>query len=113
MSEYEMASLHIELYNAIQASLTVFLTVLSGFLIASYFAAHRLDRFTGFVALTVFIGFSLLNISGTGGTLRSYARLAREMRAFAERGRGLAWHSTRDIPLPVVDALEPLWTLAG
>lgn len=65
------------------------------------------------MALAVFVGFSLLNISGTGGTLRSYGRLAHEMRAFAESGRGLAWHSTRDIPLPVVDALEPLWTVAG
>jgi hypothetical protein len=113
MSEYEMASLHTELFNAVQSSVTVLLSVLSGFLLISFFAAHRLDRITAAVGLATFIGYVLLNVAGTSGALISYARLTHEMRAYAASGQGLEWHNAARAPSWVVDALSPAILVAG
>ncbi len=71
MSEYEMASLHAELFNSVQQSLAIFITVLSGFLVMSYLAAHRLSRFTATICLIAFLGFEAVTLLGTGATLLS------------------------------------------
>lgn len=113
MSEYEMASLHTELFNAIQSSVTVMLSVLSGFLLISYFAAHRLDRLTAAVGLLTFCGYVVLNFAGTSGLLLSYARLTHKIREAAAAGAGLEWHNAARAPAWVVDALSPAMLLAG
>ena len=74
MSEFEMASMHAALYGAIQQSMAVFITVLSGFLVMSYLAAHRLTRTMAVLGGTTYAGYLILNVLGTSGMLLSYAR---------------------------------------
>lgn len=113
MSEFEMASLHVELFNSVQSSVTVFLTVLSAFLVTSYFAAHRLRPAMAAIGVIAYAGFEVANLMGTSATLRSYAGLTREMQAYAASGRGLAWHNTSDALLWIVGALQPGMLVLG
>lgn len=113
MTEYEMASLHAEIFNSIQASLTVFISVMSGFLVISVFFAHRLDRITAFVFLVAMLGFELLIAMGIAAQLRTYAGLSAEMQAFAAAGHGLSWHNVSDMPLTIPHALRPAWLTAS
>jgi hypothetical protein len=96
-----------------QSSMTVFLTLFSGFVAISYFAAHRLDRISMIVGLAFFVGFALFNLLGTGAALRSYSGLSHEMQSFAAAGRGLRWHNAGDAPLLVVDIMQPIIMVGG
>jgi hypothetical protein len=107
MSDYEMASLHAELFNAIQSSIAVFLSILSGFLLLSYFAAHRLDRISAAVTLLIFAGYSAVNLSGTSGTLTSYAGLTHQIRERVASTGGLSWHNAAHMPGWLADILSP------
>src|SRR5262245_9002896 len=113
MSEYEMAALHAELFNSVQASMTVFLTLFSGFVAVSYFAAHRLDRVSVAVGLVFFVGFALFNLLGTGAAMRTYAGLSHDMQAYAAAGRGLRWHNVSNAPLWAIDIMQPVIMLGG
>jgi hypothetical protein len=113
MSEFEMASMHATIYSAIQASLTVFITVLSGFLVMSYLVAHRLTRTMAVLGATTYGGFLIFNVLGTSGMLLTYAKLSEQMQAYANTGKGLAWHGAADMPIAVIYAMQPLFLIAG
>lgn len=113
MTEYEMASLHAEIFNSIQASLTVFISVMSGFLVISVLFAHKLDWITAAVFSVALLGFETLIAMGIAAQLRTYAGLSAEMQAFAAAGGGLSWHNTNDMPLAIVHALRPAWLAAS
>lgn len=100
MTAYELASLHTKLFSAIQASLTVFFSVLSGFLLLSYLAAHRLRRVMAAICVVAYAGFEMLNVLGMSGLLRSYAGLTGTMRAICP-------------PLWVVDSLSLVFLVSG
>jgi hypothetical protein len=113
MSEFEMAYLHTELFNAVQLTLTVYVSVLSGFLVLSYLAAHRLTRTMTAISLFVYAGFSATVVFGANRVLVSYAGLSREMHTFAGAGKGLAWHSTATLVPWLPEALPFAFLAAG
>lgn len=112
MSEFELASLHSQMYVQAQSALGTLLTVLSGFLIVSYLAAHRLDRTTIAVGLAIYVGFGTFLVLGASRTMATYAGLSLEIAKYAQSGRGLAWHGATSAPIWVLDMM-PLFAITA
>lgn len=113
MSEFELASLHSQMYVQAQAALSTLLTVMSGFLIVSYLAAHRLDRTMIGIGLTLYVGFSTFLVLGASRTMATYAGLSQQIVTFAQNGRGLAWHGATTAPIWLLELLPLFVVVAG
>lgn len=59
MTEYEQVSLFFAILEVANTSLTIYMTLLFGMVVASYMAAHRLDRVMMVLALIIYSIFCL------------------------------------------------------
>ena len=98
MTEFEMAYLQNDILLALGSAGSYFFAILTAFLVASYLVAHRLTRPMAAVVVTIFIVASWGSIVTMYRITDSLAGLAREMKAFAEAGKGLTWHGITRTP---------------
>jgi cell division protein FtsB len=103
MTEFEMAYLVNEMRNGVVSSLSLYFGVLTAFLVASYVAAHRLTRTMTTIVVGLFTLFSLLMFASINSQQQALAALAKEVRAFAAAGKGLAWHPGTKVPDWAID----------
>lgn len=82
MSEYEFHTLFIEYMSLSMILLMNLVTVLSGFLIASYLVAHKLDRTMVRIVVGVFTGVMLMMIGQMFLTWMDAAAIAQEIQTF-------------------------------
>ena len=105
MTAYELASLHAQIGDNVNAQLTNFLTLLSLYLGAGYLIAHRLTLWSAIAFTGIFVivesGYSLVMFR----TLGSVVGVSREIRRLAEQGQGLEWHQAMITPGWVLDRL--------
>jgi hypothetical protein len=98
MTAYELASLHAQISDNVNAQLTNFLTLLSLYLGAGYLIAHRLTLWSAIALTGIFVvvesGFSTVMYR----TLASLIGLSREIRKLAEQGQDLQWHQAVGMP---------------
>ena len=94
MSEYEMASLHAQLFGLIFSANVGMFGVVSAFMAASFVAAHRLTRTMAFITVLLFVLYSVGVLIAAAGMVESFMRLSAHMHDYAESGRGLSWHLT-------------------
>lgn len=93
MSEFEIVSLFHEVITGVNASMTNFLTVLFAMLVASYLAAHRLDRTSATVFLLIYSLFTLGMINEIYLGYRDFAAIGEEMvRVGQMPGSSIGWH---------------------
>jgi len=92
MTEFEMAYLFNDMLLALGATASLFFATLTAFLVASYLVASKLTRMMAVIAVGLFLLSELGSISMMYRIMQSMAGLGREMRAFAQAGKGLAWH---------------------
>jgi hypothetical protein len=97
MTEYEMASLFTEMRLALDGQVQVFFTMLVAFLVASYLVAHKLTRSMAAVVVGLFLVTALGGSAGIYRQAQAMGGLAREMKAAASSGKGLAWHPVAEI----------------
>lgn len=105
MTEYEMASLLQGFVNIIGALVMNYFSLVTAYLVAGYLVAHRLTLSMTVLVTTIFALSSVYFISNAFGACRNVGKLAGEMRAFAESGKGLAWHNAAAFPPSTFDAL--------
>ena len=98
MTEFEMAYLSNDMLVGVGAGASYYFATLTAFLVASYLVANRLTRAMAFIVVGLFLVFQLSTLGGMFRTLQSLAGLAREMKAFAQAGKGLAWHRAATAP---------------
>jgi hypothetical protein len=98
MTEFEMAYLLTDMQVAISTSNTVTLTIVSGFLVASYVAAHKLNRLMVWLLVGVYSYWWVGAAGLQNRQMVTYMRLLGKMHAFAAEGKGLEWHSAASIP---------------
>lgn len=92
MTEYEMASLLAELQTTMQIIYGTLIALVSGFLIASHYVAHRLTIFMVVVVVglyTLFLGWNGMTLSAMS---ISFGGLMEHMHTFAADGKHLQWH---------------------
>ena len=109
MTEYEMAYLFTEMQMTIIAQLSLYVSVMSGFLIMSFLAAHRLSRTMLVLAISLFswLWYVLLMLSYR--EMASFIGLMGEMRKFKDAGRGLNWHSAVQMPAILLAVVPTSW----
>jgi len=80
MTEFEMAELFNDMQMAVIAQLSLYVSVMSGFLVMSFLVAHRLSRLMLVVALSLFswLWYVLLMLSYR--EMASFVSLMGEMR---------------------------------
>ena len=93
MTEFEMASLQNDMLIALGAATQFYFALTTAFVVASYLAAHRLTPPMAIIVVSIFAFASAGNMLMMYRIMESLAGLAHEMRAFAQAGKGLAWHS--------------------
>lgn len=93
MTEFEMAYLLTDMQAALATQGALFFTLVSGFLVTSFVAAHRLTRLMVVVAITLYTAFYLQMIFTFSRMGISMAGLVQQMHQFAADGKGLAWHA--------------------
>lgn len=71
MSEYEIASLHVDTLMLLGASFTTYFSLVSAFLVVSYLAAHRLTRTMAAILIGLFVLWNLLMIGAVSAELNS------------------------------------------
>jgi hypothetical protein len=109
MSEYEMAYLFNDMQLAVIAQLSLYVSIMSGFLIMSFLVAHRLSRAMLILAISLFswLWYVLLMLSYR--EMASFSGLMGEMRKFKDAGKGLAWHSAAYTPSFLLDLIPISW----
>ncbi len=89
MSDYELASLFFQVIDTAHAALANFLTVVFAVLVVTHFVAHKLDRLSAFLLLTV---YSLFSIGMTNEIVSLYSDFVRLGHRMAENGAtDLGW----------------------
>lgn len=94
MSEYELASLHTQMFGLIFSANVALFGVVSAFMVASFLAAHRLSRTMAFLAVLLFTLYAVGAVIATIASGLNFMRLSAYMHDFAAAGRGLSWHLT-------------------
>jgi hypothetical protein len=97
MTEYEMASLFNEYQNSAQTVLMNSFSIVSAFLITSYFAAHRLTRVMAAGVIALFSSSIFFETLRMMGQANSIAGLRAQIREFAQAGKGLTWHGSASV----------------
>lgn len=102
MTPYELASLHTQIGDNMNAQLSNWLTILSLYLGAGYLLSHRLS-------MTAAVTLSALFVVLTGSwtlvlyrTFLSFVGVSLEIRKLAEQHAGLEWHQAALTPLTAV-----------
>ena len=103
MTAYEMASLHAQFADNLNAALGNWLAILTVYLGSGYLVAHRLTLSSAIALSGVFLlvlgGFSLVMFRA----MTSWVGVGREIRRLAEQGKGLEWHQAATTPAWVLD----------
>ena len=109
MTEFEMATLFNDMQLAIVAQLSLYASIISGFLIMSFLAAHRLSRAMVAIAISLFswLWYVLLMLSYR--EMASFSSLMSEMRKFKDAGRGLQWHAAAYTPTFLLNMIPASW----
>jgi hypothetical protein len=84
---------------------------MSGFLIMSFLAAHRLSRAMVMVSISLFswLWYVLLMLSYR--EMASFVGLMVEMRKFKEASKGLQWHAAAYTPSILLDIIPSSWII--
>lgn len=98
MTEFEMAYLQNDMLLALAAASQYFFAMVTAFVVAAYLVAHRLTRTMVIIIVSMFTIASAGSIVMIFRIMQSLGGLANEMRAFAQAGKGLAWHSVMNMP---------------
>ena len=98
MTEFEMAYLANDMGGTLTTALTTSFTITSAFLVAGYYAAHRLSGLMIAIILPIYTWINLsfsffvyrltVNLNGLYGKMHDYAA----------SGQGLEWHSVANLP---------------
>ena len=109
MTEYEIAELFNDMQTAIIAQLSLYVSVMSGFLVMSFLVAHRLSRPMLVVALSLFswLWYVLLMLSYR--EMASFVGLMAEMKRFRDAGKGLDWHNATQTPSFLLEIIPVSW----
>ena len=102
MTEFEMAYLTNDMLLALGSTASFYFATLTAFLVASYLVAHRLTKTMTVIAVALFLLSSAGSIVVMNRIMTNLSGLAGEIRAFAQAGKGLAWH---------VSATTPEWAI--
>lgn len=94
MSEYELASLHTQMFGLIFSANVALFGVVSAFMVASFLAAQRLNRTMAFLAVFLFALYASGALIANGAVGENFMRLSKYMHDYAASGRGLSWHVT-------------------
>jgi hypothetical protein len=109
MSEYEMAYLFNDMQLAIIAQLSLYVSIMSGFLIMSFLAAHRLSRAMLVVAISLFTWLWYVLLMLSYREMASFSGLMGEMRNFRDAGKGLVWHDAAYTPPFLLELIPMSW----
>lgn len=109
MTEYEMAYLYSEMQLGIVAQWSLYVSVMSAFLIMSFLAAHRLSRAMSALAITLFSWFWYVLLMLGYREYASFVGLMAEMKKFKEAGKGLYWHSATQTPEILLKVIPSAW----
>jgi hypothetical protein len=93
MTEYEMASLVTDMQAALAAGSIELATIVSGFLVAGYVAAHRLSRLMIAIVLGVYTFWFFGAAFILSRQFISLSGLVTEIHNFATAAKGLQWHA--------------------
>ncbi|MEM9262767.1 MAG: hypothetical protein AAGA22_04235 [Pseudomonadota bacterium] len=93
MDDYQLADLFFTVHQSYTASLTVYLGVISGGLLAAYLVADKLDRVTTGLVLFLFSGLCIALTNETLQLTQDFASLGQTIGERAKQpGADLAWH---------------------
>jgi len=109
MTEIGMASLFNDMQTAIIAQLSLYVSIMSGFLIVSFLVAPRLTRPMVVVVISLFTWLWYVLLMLSYREMASFFGLMGEMRKFREAGKGLAWHSAAYTPAILLDIVPAAW----
>ena len=104
MTEFEMAYLLTDMQSAMANVATTQITLVSGFLVASYAIAHRLNRMMLSIALPIYTLWYFGNSFLLSRMQISLNGLVHQIHEVAAAGKGLQWHSA-------ANAMAPEWLL--
>ena len=109
MTEFEMATLFNDMQLAIVAQLSLYASIMSGFLIMSFLAAHRLSRTMVAVAISLFAWLWYVLLMLSYREMAAFTGLMVEMRKFKDAGQGLRWHAAAYTPVFLLDLIPASW----
>jgi hypothetical protein len=109
MTEIEMATLFNDMQTAIIAQLSLYVSIMSGFLLMSFLAADRLTKPMLVVAISLFTWLWYVLLMLSYREMASFVGLMGEMRIFREEGKGLGWHGAAYTPAFLLDLIPPAW----
>jgi hypothetical protein len=109
VTEFEMVTVFNDMQLAIVAQLSLYASIMSGFLIMSFLAAHRLSRAMVVIAISLFswLWYVLLMLSYR--EMAGFSGLMGEMRKFKDAGRGLHWHAAAYTPTFLLNIIPTSW----
>lgn len=82
LTEYELAGLAVDIQEPITAVVSVFLTILSGYLVIAWLVGAKLTRAQVGLINTLFVGFQGMEILAWGGRWMFYFRCLNELESF-------------------------------
>ena len=98
MTAYELASLHAQIGQTINAQLANWLAILSVYLGAGYLVAHRIS-FPSAIALTIMAAVTLGSFARLiSQTVGSFVGVSDEIKKISRQGGGLEWHQATTVP---------------
>jgi hypothetical protein len=109
MTEIEMATLFNDMQTAIIAQLSLYVSIMSGFLLISFLAAARLTRPMLIMAISLFTWLWYVLLMLSYREMASFVGLMGEMRKFREAGKGLGWHNAAHTPSLLLELIPPSW----
>lgn len=98
MTEYEMASLANDLLGTASGMATTYFTVVSGFIAASFVAAHRLSRSMVVIVVALFAIWAMSTIGQAGTVMRSYYGLLAQIRDQSSPSGTFGWYAIEVMP---------------
>ena len=99
MSDAELLEMYVEYYNAFASNVTLIITLLFGYIIASVFAAQRLTLYQLIATTTLFVVFTLNVAMGARATCNTAYSLQVELvRRIDEEGSQIAYVSLDGFP---------------
>lgn len=100
MTEFEMAYLTNDIQIALTSSTATLFSIVSGFLVVSYYAAHRLTLFM----IVILIGVYAWAFLGTAFVIERQAEtligMSFKIEEVAKAGSGLEWHAAASPAAP-------------
>lgn len=103
MTAYELASLHAQVGQTVNALLSNFLAALSVYLGAGYFVSHRMSLSSA-VAMSVIAAGVLAGMANEiSRFMQTFVGVSAEIQKVAARNEGLEWHQAVRLPAFAID----------